>query len=889
MPPRRTSQTRSEERLSSNQRSTGSTENTADKKTIAFIENAKAILNDERTRFVVGIVLILFSIYLAFAYISYFFTGADDYSLIHSLEDLSAQDEATRRSYQNWTGSFGARLADKMIDGGFGISIVFAIGALFFIALRLIKAPVPSISHTIGHSAFWMIWSSISIGFLFKNIYTTSSFYRWGGKHGLLISDWLVSYVKYTGTALILLACLIVFLIIVDPNTVPRLKAFGAWVKKLFTPKPKQENEPEEISEVDEAENNEIGFEIKDGDDGTIALDEDKKDENKDENNEGLDSEKEDNENNEDNDDNDDNDDNTPKDSQESNSKVGFEIISQDEEKDENEDQQKNDDEADKGEGDEEGEEEKPEDAKEEDEYEKMMRELGPYDPRKDLEYYTFPAFNGATEDESILKIYPNENTPIINMEEQEANKNKIIHTLRSYGVEITHISATIGPTVTLYEIVPKEGTRISKIKNLENDIMLSLSAIGIRIIAPIPGKGTIGIEVPNEKPQIVSMHSVIASRKFQEESKMALPVVLGKTITNEVFMFDLAKTPHLLVAGATGQGKSVGLNAIITSLLYKKHPSELKFVLVDPKMVEFSVYNNIEKNYIAETPDQENPIITDCEKVKNILNSLVIEMENRYTKLMEAGCRNIIEYNNKVINRRLDPNNFLPYLVIIIDEFGDFIMQAGKEVEMPIARIAQKARAVGMHMILATQRPSANVITGIIKANVPARIAFRVGSQIDSRVILDTKGAEQLIGKGDMLYSAGNEPVRIQCAFVDTPEVQRLVAHISHQQSYTHPYQLPEYVPEGEEGEALRPGEVDLKKLDPLFKEIATYVVLNQQGSTSVLQRKFGIGYNRAGKLSDQLEAAGIVGPNKGPKGRDVLIQDEMTLAQKLRELGVD
>ena len=428
---------------------------------------------------------------------------------------------------------------------------------------------------------------------------------------------------------------------------------------------------------------------------------------------------------------------------------------------------------------------------------------------------------------------------------------------------------------------------------------MLSLSATGIRIIAPMPGKGTVGIEVPNEKPQVVSMHSVIASKRFQEETKMKLPIAYGRTITNEVFMFDLAKTPHLLVAGATGTGKSVAINAIITSLLYKKHPAELKLVMVDPKMVEFAPYKPLIKHFLAAQPDTdpEQVVITDCDKVINTLNSLVIEMENRYKLLMDAGVRNLEDYNDKFVRRRLNPNKlvgeslhhqYLPYIVIIIDEYGDFIMQAGKQVETPIARITQKARAVGMHMILATQRPSVNIVTGVIKANIPTRIALRTQSVIDSRTVLDAKGAEQLIGRGDSLYAGNASVTRIQCAFVDTPEVDEIVKHISKQQRYTEPYQLPEYIGEGGDSEAAAPGSVDMKRLDPMFADVARYVVTKQEGSTSRLQRAFEIGYNRAGKLSDQLEAAGIVGPNKGPKGRDVLIQDLSQLDQLLEELGV-
>ena len=527
-----------------------------------------------------------------------------------------------------------------------------------------------------------------------------------------------------------------------------------------------------------------------------------------------------------------------------------------------------------------------------EDDPEYLLKKLGPYDPRKDLEHYKFPSL-------SLLKVYDNETAPVINQEEQQANANRIVTTLRNYGIEIESIKATVGPTVTLYEIVPVAGVRVSKIQNLENDIMLSLSAMGIRIIAPIPGKGTIGIEVPNENPQTVSMHSVIASKRFQEEKKMKLPIAYGRTITNEVFMFDLAKTPHLLVAGATGTGKSVAINAIITSLLYKKHPAELKLVMVDPKMVEFAPYKPLLRHYLAATPDTdpEQVVITDCDKVINTLNSLVIEMENRYKLLMDAGVRNLEDYNEKFVARRLNPekliadslhHQFLPYIVIIIDEYGDFIMQAGKQVETPIARITQKARAVGMHMILATQRPSVNIVTGVIKANIPTRIALRTQSVVDSRTVLDTKGAEQLIGRGDSLYAGNASITRVQCAFVDTPEVDAIVEHIEKQQHYFEPYQLPEYIGEGGEGEALAPGSVDLKRLDPMFADVARYTVTKQEGSTSRIQRAFEIGYNRAGKLSDQLEAAGIVGPNKGPKGRDVLIQSLDELDKILQELGV-
>jgi S-DNA-T family DNA segregation ATPase FtsK/SpoIIIE len=501
---------------------------------------------------------------------------------------------------------------------------------------------------------------------------------------------------------------------------------------------------------------------------------------------------------------------------------------------------------------------------------------LDDYDPRKDLSSFRFPTTD-------LLKTYHTGNREV-NMQEQNENKDKIIHTLRNYGVEITSIKATVGPTVTLYEIVPEPGVRISRIRNLEDDIALSLSALGIRIIAPMPGKGTIGIEVPNKEPQIVSMHSVISSKKFQE-CTYDLPVALGKTITNEVFIFDLTKMPHLLVAGATGQGKSVGLNAIITSLLYKKHPAEMKLVLIDPKMVEFNIYSAIERHYLAKLPDEEKAIITDVTNVTQTLNSLTKEMDDRYELLMRAHVRTIKEYNEKFVKRRLNPNKghrYMPYIVVVIDEFGDLIMTAGKEIEMPIARIAQKARAVGIHMVIATQRPTTNIITGTIKANFPARMAFRVTSQIDSRTILDMNGANQLTGRGDLLFSQGSNLIRIQGAFVDTPEIDNITQFIACQQGYETAYALPEVSTDEED----KPGAVDLNERDVLFEEAARLIVIHQQGSTSLIQRKFSVGYNRAGRLMDQLEAAGIVGPPQGSKPRDVYIADEYSLEKLLDSL---
>ncbi len=506
-----------------------------------------------------------------------------------------------------------------------------------------------------------------------------------------------------------------------------------------------------------------------------------------------------------------------------------------------------------------------------------LVAQFGEYDPKLDLSGYQYPTLD-------LLKDYGSGKITI-NQQELEGNKNQIVETLRNFSIEIEHIKATIGPTVTLYEIIPKPGVRISKIKNLEDDIALSLAALGIRIIAPMPGKGTIGIEVPNSNPEMVSMRSVLATEKFQK-TDMDLPIALGKTISNEVFIADLAKMPHLLVAGATGQGKSVGINAILTSLLYKKHPAELKFVMVDPKKVELSLFKKIERHFLAKLPGEEDAIITDTKKVINTLNSLCIEMDQRYDLLKNAGVRNIKEYNPKFVNRRLNPeegHRFLPYIVLVVDEFADLMMTAGKEVETPIARLAQLARAVGIHLVIATQRPSVNIITGTIKANFPARLAFRVMTKVDSRTILDTGGADQLIGRGDMLLSTGSDPIRIQCAFVDTPEVEGISDFIGGQRGYPSALLLPEYIDENGEGGIA---DFDISDRDALFEEAARLIVMHQQGSTSLIQRKLKLGYNRAGRIIDQLEAAGIVGPFEGSKAREVLYPDEYSLEQYLETL---
>ena len=800
-------------------------------------QSLRTFFRSQQCQLIVGILLLFVALMLLIAYISFFFTGANDMSIIQE----SATRSTLREGVTNALGLPGAVIASWLIDSMFGVLIVLPIVLMGVYALRILFVFPIKAWKLLFCMLFGVVWGSIALGYA-QQLLPFDSFFRWGGAFGEQIAQYAISYLQPLGVGLILLAVLIVFLIVADKHFVEHCQQIGAWIANIFKRKPKEEA----VDIVLEEESTDpITIEIDDipADDTSIpeiVLDVEvpKQEETTEETTEELP---------------------TPQPEEEEEVEVAVEEVKEVE--------------------------------LSEDDPEYLLKKLGPYDPRKDLEHYKFPSL-------SLLKVYDNETAPVINQEEQQANANRIVTTLRNYGIEIESIKATVGPTVTLYEIVPQAGVRISKIQNLENDIMLSLSAMGIRIIAPIPGKGTIGIEVPNEKPQVVSMHSVIASKRFQEEQKMKLPISIGRTITNEVFMFDLAKTPHLLVAGATGQGKSVAINAIITSLLYKKHPAELKFVMVDPKMVEFAPYKPLLRHYLAATPDteDENIVIVDCDKVVNTLNSLVIEMENRYKLLMDAGVRNLEDYNDKFVSRRLNPeklvaeslhHQFLPYIVIIIDEYGDFIMQAGKQVETPIARITQKARAVGMHMILATQRPSVNIVTGVIKANIPTRIALRTQSVVDSRTVLDTKGADQLIGRGDMLYSGNGNITRLQCAFVDTPEVDAIVEHIEKQQHYFEPYQLPEYIPEGSEGEALAPGAVDLKRLDPMFADVARYVVTKQEGSTSRLQRAFEIGYNRAGKLSDQLEAAGIVGPNKGPKGRDVLIQSLDELDKKLEELG--
>ncbi|NDV60118.1 DNA translocase FtsK [Bacteroides sp. 519] len=781
-------------------------------------------LKSDTLRFSGGLLLVLFSVYLLLAFTSYFFTGAADQSIIDgATEELGL----TNNKIRNYAGSRGAQLASYLINDCFGLASFLIPAFLTVCGLKLMKVRNFRIWKWFIGCSLLLIWFSLFLGFAFNNLYADSFFY-WGGRHGHNVSSWLVSQIGSPGMWLLLFAAAIGFLIYVSSKTI-------IWIRDLLQLKFMKKKEEEEEEDTIGEEKKELNPEPE----------EQQPDPFEDDSFEVPLKEKPDLI--------------TPA-KPEADPDMEITIAKEEEQGEDNnipnEPQfqiEANEDESYQG------------------------PELEPYNPKLDLENYRFPTMD-------LLKRYDN-NELTVDMEEQKANKDRIISTLRSFGIEINTIKATVGPTVTLYEITPEQGVRISKIRGLEDDIALSLSALGIRIIAPIPGKGTIGIEVPNSNPKIVAMQSIIGSKKFQE-SNYDLPIALGKTITNEVFMVDLCKMPHVLVAGATGQGKSVGLNAIITSLLYKKHPAELKFVLVDPKKVEFSIYSAIENHFLAKLPDGEEAIITDVTKVVQTLNSLCVEMDSRYDLLKKAHVRNVKEYNEKFINRRLNPekgHRFMPYIVVIIDEFGDLIMTAGKEVELPIARIAQLARAVGIHMIIATQRPTTNIITGTIKANFPARVAFRVSAMMDSRTILDRPGANQLIGRGDMLFLQGADPVRVQCAFVDTPEVEDIARYISRQQSYPTAFYLPEYINPDAAGDVV---DVDMTRLDPLFEEAARLIVVHQQGSTSLIQRKFSIGYNRAGRIMDQLEKAGVVGPSEGSKARQVMCLDENDLEMRLNSL---
>ena len=794
----------------------------------------------ETTHFVIGLISVIFSVYLLLAFTSFFFTGAADQSILDNQQPGELMQ--TTNHVKNYAGARGAQLAEFLINECFGIAAYFIILFLAVAGMKMMKAYQFRVWKWFMSCSILLVWFSITLGFIFDGTFSDSFIYP-GGLHGHNVSAWLVSQIGMPGLGLLLLITALLFFVYLSSETINMIRKalhpnFRRKKKDTATATDNENNDTsikpkrEEKKEYSNPQPAVVDFELEQPMKVEVGS----------------------------------------KEEEVSNTPFPFEEKQTSEPQrpmptEANEEEEEDNDEPDFTVSD---------DTSEEDaEYKGPA--LQPYNPRLDLENYKFPTLD-------LLNQYE-DNGPNIDMEEQNANKDRIIKVLRSFGIEISSIKASVGPTITLYEITPAEGVRISKIRNLEDDIALSLSALGIRIIAPIPGKGTIGIEVPNANPRIVPMQSILNSKKFQETT-MELPIALGKTITNEVFMVDLAKAPHMLVAGATGQGKSVGLNAIVTSLLYKKHPAELKFVIVDPKKVEFSVYTPIERHFLAKLPDGEDAIITDVSKVVQTLNSLCIEMDTRYDLLRKAGCRNIKEYNAKFISRQLNPekgHRFMPYIVIIIDEFGDLIMTAGKEVELPICRIAQLARAVGIHAIIATQRPTTNIITGTIKANFPARVAFRVAAMMDSRTILDRSGAQQLIGKGDMLYLQGNDPVRVQCAFVDTPEVERIANYISKQQGYPTAFMLPEYV--GEESESSI-GEVDMNRLDPMFEDAARLVVIHQQGSTSLIQRKFSIGYNLAGRIMDQLEKAGIVGPTQGSKARDVLCMDETDLEMKLNNL---
>lgn len=788
---------------------------------ISNIFGLKDISYSETVQFITGLIIMFISVFLILSFISY---SPEDQSWLESSDIGNGSIKC-----HNSMGSLGAKSAHYFLNRFMGLPSAFIPLFMIFLSLYLMRAYKVNLWRKFTNFAFLMIWFSVALAYFTPKGIRESLFFQPGGQHGEYIKEYLCSLIGKPGLFLLIIVTAICYLIYLSHRTIVILKRIfnGEYLKKLKTKT--LSNKLISLFTTDNSDNDIPSQTM-------VASPAIYKTEEKDTINHIFP---------------------TPQftkhqkntsDTKENTSDVSdtpFEV---------NEGVQN--------------------------ETADLTEQLGMYDPTLDLENYMYPTLD-------LLTKYDLSESNI-DMDEQQENKNKIITILHNFGVEISSIKATVGPTITLYEITPARGVRIAKIRNLEDDIALSLSALGIRIIAPIPGKGTIGIEVPNKKPQIVSAESIFNSKKFQE-STYELPIVLGKTITNEVYMVDLAKMPHLLVAGATGQGKSVGLNIIINSLLFKKHPSEFKLVLIDPKKVEFSVYSPLDKFFIAKVDDgNDDVIITDVNKVKKTLNSLCKEMDDRYQLLKTAKVRNIKEYNERFLKRQLNPEHghrFLPYIVVVIDEFGDLIMTAGKEIELPIARIAQLARAIGIHMIIATQRPTTNIITGTIKANFPARMAFRVSAMIDSRTILDRPGANQLIGKGDMLFLAGgNNPDRVQCAFIDTVEVESIVKFISSQQLFPQPYMLPDVSEESSaEGGS---GDLNNGNLDPLFEEVARLIVVNQSGSTSLIQRKFSIGYNRAGRLMDQLECAGVVGPSQGSKPRDVLIQDEIQLDQLISNL---
>ncbi len=785
------------------------------------------IRNDEKLHKITGTFLVfIVTPYLAVAFISYFFTWqVDQDKVMGSTGDLLLGDVAV----SNMLGKFGALVSHIFIHNWFGVTSFWFPLLAVTAGLRLMTGnEVLPIRKIFRFGLFFTVFGSVLLGYAFRN--------HWffpGGVFGFEISSWLNGIVGAIGTGLLLFTIAVGFLVVVfninfdffSKKPVEEIAEVEPEVEVTRNKHNALLDIEEDAEDEDEVEDESISEPIQLNPQITAEIEEEPE----------------------------------PVVEEIIPVPVATAVLTSDDgvefSVEKTEEKLMSDDDVDR-------------------KSKELVAEFGEYDPTLDLSGYQFPSID-------LLEAYSTGSEPGVNAEELNLNKNRIVETLGNYGISIDKIKATIGPTVTLYEIIPAAGVRISKIKNLEDDIALSLSALGIRIIAPIPGKGTIGIEVPNQNPEMVPMRALIASEKFQK-SPMDLPVALGKTISNEIFIADLAKMPHLLMAGATGQGKSVGLNAILVSLLYKKHPSQIKFVLVDPKKVELTLFNKIERHFLAKLPDSAEAIITDTKKVVHTLSSLCTEMDTRYDLLKDAQVRNLKEYNAKFISRKLNPENghrFLPYIVLVVDEFADLIMTAGKEVEAPIARLAQLARAIGIHLIIATQRPSVNIITGTIKANFPSRIAFRVTSKIDSRTILDSGGAEQLIGRGDMLYSTGNDLIRLQCAFVDTPEVEKITDFIGSQRAYPSAYLLPEFIDET----ASSSSEIDEGDRDSLFEDAARIIVQHQQGSASLLQRKLKLGYNRAGRIVDQLEAAGIIGPFEGSKAREVLIKDALSLEEKL------
>lgn len=820
--------------------------------------------NNGRIVKITGLFFLVMSVYFLVAFTSYLFTWEEDQSYVLDANGgwnnlFKTTEELTKAGMkepvvENWLGKFGALLSHQFIYEWFGIASFVFIGVLFIVGYRLLfKVRVVSITKTLGYSFFLLVFVSVTLGFFHSFISDYPHFLE--GEFGFWTTRLLQAQIGNTGVAGLLVFAALTALIIaynIDFKIPQRAKKVTLDVPAV----------PDEIELEDEVRSEPVEFPLPNSRRNKLQSRENAGEERPavplrqeriippvevDSSAEAesmlpripvetaaaaL---------------------NLPKAAMPNTVEFNTEITKPEPEL-------------------------TIEKTEEERTAEDLVQQFGQYDPKLDLSSYAYPHLD-LLENHRSTKIS-------VNAEELEANKNKIVETLNHYNIEIDKIKATIGPTVTLYEIIPAPGIRISKIKNLEDDIALSLAALGIRIIAPMPGKGTIGIEVPNQQPEMVAMRSVMATEKFQN-TQMDLPIALGKTISNEVYIADLAKMPHLLVAGATGQGKSVGINAILVSLLYKLHPAQLKFVLVDPKKVELTLFRKIERHFLAKLPGEEDAIITDTKKVINTLNSLCIEMDQRYDLLKNAQVRNLKEYNHKFINRRLNPeegHRFLPFIVLIIDEFADLMMTAGKEVETPIARLAQLARAVGIHLVIATQRPSVNIITGTIKANFPARLAFRVLSKIDSRTILDSGGADQLIGRGDMLLATGSDLIRLQCAFVDTPEVERISDFIGQQRGYSSAWLLPEYIDENGEGGSLK--DFDPEDRDPLFEDAARLIVMHQQGSTSLIQRKLKLGYNRAGRIIDQLEAAGVVGPFEGSKAREVLLPDDYALEQFLENL---